>query len=229
MTKQSNRQSTSIGNAWQLLAWRGSTTYLFRVIHATFSTRQHKLTRATHVAFWRTSFCMSLSRKIVPAWMFGDLYFDTASPRKSRHTVGFYRVAQACSGTVYLLSSICFCLCACLTLCFFGSLSIYISIYICCCVQFRGAFFFANRFKNARFFSCTWNEWKWQNPCFPPVKGEQLWGQQSRNVHQGLSSNAFKNGALMLRNISTPLLNGHARAILERFRSPSFTHPFIPQ
>ena len=36
------------------------------------------------------------------------------------------------------------------------------------------------------------------------------------------TSNAFKNGALMSRNISTPLLDAYTRAILERFTYPCF-------
>ena len=59
------------------------------------------------------------------------------------------------------------------------------------------------------------------------MKATQLWGPQQRNVHLGLPFNAFKNGALMSRNISTPLLNGHARAIFERFNSSSFHALFI--
>ena len=55
-----------------------------------------------------------------------------------------------------------------------------------------------------------------------PVKATQLWAPKQRHLHLGLSFNAFNYGALMLRNISTPLLNGHARAIFERFNSPSF-------
>ena len=105
-------------------------------------------------------------------------------------------------------------------------LCIYVYIYILLC-SISGRFFFANRFKNARFFSCTWNEWKWQKPFLPPAKGKQFSGQQPLNVHLGLSSNAFKNGALMLRNISTPLLNGYTRAILERFNSPSLHALFL--
>ena len=59
------------------------------------------------------------------------------------------------------------------------------------------------------------------------MKGKQFSGQQPLNVHLGLSSNACKNGALMLRNISTPLLNGYTRAILERLNSFSFHALFL--
>ena len=100
----------------------------------------------------------------------------------------------------------------------------HIYIYMC---SISGRLFFANRFKNARFFSCTCNEWKWQKLLLPPVKATQLWAPKQRHLHLGLSFNAFNYGALMLRNISTPLLNGHARAIFERFNSPSFHTLFL--
>ena len=47
-----------------------------------------------------------------------------------------------------------------------------IHIYICCCVQFRGVF--CQWVQECAVFSCTWNEWKWQKPFLPPVKGKQF-------------------------------------------------------
>ena len=101
---------------------------------------------------------------------------------------------------------------------------IYIYIYMLLC-SISGRFFSPIGSRMRVFFSCTWYEWKWQKLFFPPVKGKQFSGQQPLNVHQGLSSNAFKNGAL--RNISAPLLNGYTRAIFERFNSPSFHALFL--
>ena len=104
---------------------------------------------------------------------------------------------------------------------------IYIYIYMLLC-SISGRFLFANRFKNAFFFrEQTTHENKKKKTLLPPVKATQLWGPQQRNVYLGLPFNAFKNGALMSRNISTPLLTGHARAIFERFNSPSFHALFI--
>ena len=94
--------------------------------------------------------------------------------------------------------------------------------HICCCVQFRGAFF-SPIGSRMRFFFRAHGTNENDKTVFPLVKGQQFSGQQPLNVHQGLSSNAFKNGALMLRNINTPLLHGYTRAMFERFNSPLFT------
>ena len=103
-----------------------------------------------------------------------------------------------------------------------------IYIYICCCVQFRGVFFFANRFKNAFFFfrEQVTNE-NDKNRFFPRWKIPSYEDHSSAMSTLVRNFNAFKNGALMSRNISTSLLNGYARAIFERFNSPSFHTLFL--
>ena len=90
-----------------------------------------------------------------------------------------------------------------------------------------GAFFFANRFKNARFFRALWTNENDKNRFFPRWKVSSYQDNSPSMSTRGCRSNAFKNGALMLRNISTPLLNGYTRAILERFSSPSFHALFL--
>ena len=102
----------------------------------------------------------------------------------------------------------------------------YIYIYMLLC-SISGRFFWGGGSRMRFFFSWRTNVRKSPKNVFSPVKTTHLWAPKQRHLHLGLSSNAFKNGALTLRNISTPLLNGHARAILECFNSPSFHALFL--
>ena len=104
-------------------------------------------------------------------------------------------------------------------------LSLY--IYICCCVQFRGVFFSPIGWRMRGFFRAHVTNENDKNCCFPRWKVSNFQDNSPSMSTLGLSSNAFNNGALMLRNISTPLLNGHARAIFERLNSPSFHALFL--
>ena len=99
-------------------------------------------------------------------------------------------------------------------------------IYILSC-SISGRFFLPMGSK-MRCFSCTWNEWKWRTKnVFPRWKVSSFQHKCTEMCTLVRTSNAFKNGALMSRNISTPLLNGYTQAILERFNSPSFHALFL--
>ena len=103
----------------------------------------------------------------------------------------------------------------------------YTYIYIYAVVFNFGAFFFANRFKNAPFFSAHGTNENDKNRFFPRWKVSNFQDNSPSMSTLVRTFNAFKNGALMSRNISTPLLNGYTRAILERFNSPSFHTLFL--
>ena len=104
---------------------------------------------------------------------------------------------------------------------------IYIYIYACCCVQFRGVFFFFHfkRSKMFPFFCSRCNHLKRKKRVFP------WWNLYIRtklaleNQTCGLSSNAFKNGALSPRNIGTPFSNASISPVL----GPDFCSPQSPE
>ena len=95
-------------------------------------------------------------------------------------------------------------------------------IYICCYVQFRGAFSHFQVFKNAPFFASRRNHFETKKSCFPPTQPCCPTKLCLEMTTSNLSSSAFNNRALMLRNIGTPLSNAYRRPIVERVYFPSF-------